>query len=351
MGTLTAPTWATPRSATVHSTRVAPTKETLSPAFTPSPIRPQAASSARPPSSAQVSGFHPPSALRSAATRCASPDARSRNSPATERTVAKSSLSLCIEPIAFCAVAIGSPGSVLGLPPAAQLLDAFLLGRIAASGGGEDPHAFGIETHPDPGEVVPAHVSRVRLDGLVAGFPGDLSFRGLLVRTVRLAVRLPSDERGVTPRDLEPVRVLREMLLGEGVEVLQRRRIVAPLPEIVPDRHPFGGGAGPIVRPGRERDDLRRHLQARGQLIGRPRWTGRLALRGRGRGGRQHGPGAAARQTHPESSAKPSAPITGRRARATPAGWRSDYAWSFRLTRRRGSGCPRRRRAAACTHR
>src|SRR3989441_5502540 len=138
MGTLTAPTWATPRSATVHSTRVAPTKETLSPAFTPSPIRPQAASSARPPSSAQVSGFHPPSALRSAATRCASADARSRNSPATERTVAKSSLSLCIEPIAFCAVAIGSPGSVLGLPPAGQLLDALLLGRIAASRGVED---------------------------------------------------------------------------------------------------------------------------------------------------------------------------------------------------------------------
>src|SRR6267143_2865666 len=138
MGTLTAPAWATPRSATVHSTRVAATSETLSPAFTPTAMRPQAASSARPPSSPQVSGFHAPPTLRSAATRCASPDARNRKSPATERTVAKSSLSLCIVPIVFCAVAIGISGSMLGLPPAGQLLDALLLGRIAASRSVED---------------------------------------------------------------------------------------------------------------------------------------------------------------------------------------------------------------------
>src|SRR2546430_2639283 len=46
-----------PRSATVRSTRVEPTSETLSPAFTPDAIRPQAASSAAPANSAQVSGF------------------------------------------------------------------------------------------------------------------------------------------------------------------------------------------------------------------------------------------------------------------------------------------------------
>src|SRR3989442_11712263 len=277
MGPLPAPAWAMPRSATVHSTRVAPTSETLSPGLTPTAIRPQAASAASPPSSPQVSGFHPPPALRSAATRCASAEARSRNNPATERTVAKSSLSLCIEPIVFCAVAIGSPKSGLGLPPAGQVLDALLLGRIAASLGvedllhqlvglvvlaleavheqrvgqvqlgapvawvrahrdpqhpdrlvqvalrpgqleevpaphhlrrsveevlvdaqrreqalaklafqplrerGQDPHAFRVEAHADAGKIVAAHVSGVRLDGLVAGLPGDLPFGGLLV--------------------------------------------------------------------------------------------------------------------------------------------------------------------------
>src|SRR5258708_7876189 len=106
MGTLTAPACAIPRSATVHSTRVEPTKETLSSGFTPDAIRAQAASSARPPSSAQVSGFQAPPVLRSAAIRCGSLDARSRNSPARERTAAKPSFSLCIESIVFCAVAI-----------------------------------------------------------------------------------------------------------------------------------------------------------------------------------------------------------------------------------------------------
>src|SRR5229473_4905852 len=130
MGTLTPPAWAMPRSATVHSTRVEPTSETLSPGFTPAAMRPQAASSPRPASSAQVSGFQPPPVLRSAATRCGSPAARNRNSPATERTVAKSSLSLCIEPIAFCAVAIGCSRSVLRLPLASQVLDAFLLRQV-----------------------------------------------------------------------------------------------------------------------------------------------------------------------------------------------------------------------------
>src|SRR5690242_7110359 len=132
MGTLTPPAWATPRSATVHSIRVEPTRETLSPGFTPSAMSPHAASSPIPASSAQVSGFHAPEVLRTAATRCASPAARSRNSPATDRTVAKSSLSLCIEPIVFCAVAIsGAPESVPGLPLAGHLLHALLLGRIA----------------------------------------------------------------------------------------------------------------------------------------------------------------------------------------------------------------------------
>src|SRR5216684_4440503 len=130
MGTLTPPAWAMPRSATVHSTRVEPTSETLSPGFTPAAMRPQAASSARPANSAQVSGFQAPPVLRSAATRCGSPAARNRNNPATERTVAKSSLSLCIEPIAFCAVAIGCSRSVLRLPLASLVLDAFLLRQV-----------------------------------------------------------------------------------------------------------------------------------------------------------------------------------------------------------------------------
>src|SRR5712692_3239909 len=130
MGTLTPPAWAMPRSATVHSTRVEPTSETLSPGFTPTAMSPQAASSPRPASSAQVTGFQPPPVLRSAATRWGSPAARSRNSPATERTVAKSSLSLCIEPIAFGAVAIGCSRSVLRLPLAGLVLDASLLRQV-----------------------------------------------------------------------------------------------------------------------------------------------------------------------------------------------------------------------------
>src|SRR4051812_25772099 len=95
-----------PRSATFHSRRVVAIKDTLSPGFTPEAIRPQAASWARPASSAQVSGSQAPPALRSAAIRCGSLDTRSRNSPARERTAAKSSFSLCIESIVFCAVAI-----------------------------------------------------------------------------------------------------------------------------------------------------------------------------------------------------------------------------------------------------
>src|SRR5438309_467391 len=95
-----------PRSATVHSTRVEPTSETLSPAFTPDAIRPQAASSAAKANSAQVRGFQAPPALRSAAVRCGSRSTRSRNRPATESAVAKSSFRLCIERIVCCAVAM-----------------------------------------------------------------------------------------------------------------------------------------------------------------------------------------------------------------------------------------------------
>src|SRR5882762_3571232 len=89
-----------------HSTRVEPTSETLSPAFTPDAIRPQAASSAAPANSAQVSGFQAPPALRSAAVRCGSRPTRSRNRPATEPAVARSSFRLCIERIVCCAVAM-----------------------------------------------------------------------------------------------------------------------------------------------------------------------------------------------------------------------------------------------------
>src|SRR5438874_9329321 len=141
MGTLTAPVCAMPRSATVHSTRVAPISATLSPGCTASATRPQAASSADPASSAQVSGFQAPEILRTAATRCGSLAARSRKRSATERTAAKSSLSCCIEPIFFCAIAIvaaPSPASVLLLPLARALLDPGLLGQVASAGRGED---------------------------------------------------------------------------------------------------------------------------------------------------------------------------------------------------------------------
>src|SRR5215470_273273 len=132
MGTLTPPACETPRSATVHSTRVDPIKATLSPVFTPAAIRPQPASSASPASSDQVSGFQAPEILRSAATRCGSPAARSRNKPATERTAAKSSFNFCIEPMVFCAVAIAElRKSVPRLPLAGHLLDALLLGRVS----------------------------------------------------------------------------------------------------------------------------------------------------------------------------------------------------------------------------
>src|SRR5216683_2160674 len=89
-----------------------------------------------------------------------------------------------------------------------------------------------------------------------------------------------------------PQTICGAMLLDEVLELLEHRGIVAPLPEIVPGGHPVGGNAG-------------------------PRRTGRLALRHRRRGGGEHGHGAAARETHSNSSGKPSAPITGRRARAT----------------------------------
>src|SRR5205823_4009736 len=131
--------------------------------------------------------------------------------------------------------------------------------------------------HPHSGEIVAADVARVRLDGLVAGLPGYLPFGGLLVGAVGLAVRLPGHQGRLAARGLEAIRILGETLFGEHLQLLDRRRVVAPLPEVVPARHPFGRRAGTLVHLGRGVDDLRRHLQTRWELVGRSRWTRRLA--------------------------------------------------------------------------
>ena len=99
MGTLTAPQCAMPRSATVHSRRVAPISAAISPLRSPSARRPQAASSAWAASSPQESGVQLPATLRTAAMRCPSRDARNRNRSATELSPEKSSFSFCIEAI------------------------------------------------------------------------------------------------------------------------------------------------------------------------------------------------------------------------------------------------------------
>src|SRR5437588_6328223 len=346
MGTLTAPACAVPRSATVHSTRVLPMSDTLSAGFTPRAMSPHAASSAKAANSAQVSGFHAPATLRKAATRCASPAARKRKRSATDRTPAKSSLSCCIEPIFFCAIAISSlrNGSVVRLPLTCAFLDPGFLGGIVAAGRrenpvdqlmrlvvlsgqpvqvegvrqvqlgagvvrvcadrdlehfdrllgitlrpgqleeipapddlrravekvlvdaqrrqeplaelalqslrqrGEDADTFRVEADADSRVVVPAHVGLVGPDRLVRRLPRDLSLGGLALRSIRLAVRFPRDERCLAPVRLEPVGILTEVLFGQLLQSLDRGNVVALPPESVPLREPVRGRAGRRLR-------------------------------------------------------------------------------------------------------
>src|SRR2546427_2542023 len=144
MGTPIAPHREMPRSANVHSRRVDAMIETISPFFTPSAIRPQAASSLSLASCAQVASCQLPETLRRAAVRCASVATRCRKSWATDWMAASSLRCFCIAPRCVCAVAMpellllrGVGRSVRFDPVAGLLLHPPFLGGIVARRGVE----------------------------------------------------------------------------------------------------------------------------------------------------------------------------------------------------------------------
>src|SRR5437899_1592748 len=185
MGTATAPTAAIPRSATVHSTRVAARMETMSPLFTPMAIRPHAVSSASLASCAQVTSCHRPATLRRAAVRCASIPARCRKSCVTDWMFARSLRCFCIALTWLSAVAMQSlllrrVGRSVRVDPVARLLlHPPLLRRIVARGSIEDLlHELRTFVDLVPvgitiGEIdLRPQVLRVRADGLAQHLRG-----------------------------------------------------------------------------------------------------------------------------------------------------------------------------------
>src|SRR5712691_11154326 len=144
MGTATAPANATPRSHTVHSTRVEPRMETISPFFTPSAARPHPASSPSWASCVQLTSCQTPFTLRRAAVRWPSCATRCWKSCATEVTLTRSPRIFAIALRRLSAVAMMSSfpkeslarvrraGSVRRDPPLCHVPEALVLGRIVA---------------------------------------------------------------------------------------------------------------------------------------------------------------------------------------------------------------------------
>src|SRR6266851_1959764 len=176
MGTPTAPAWAMPRSATVHSTRVLAMMETISPFFTPNATSPQAVSSPSCASWAQLTSCHAPATLRRAAVRCASCAARCWKSCATELTLASSLRCFCIafRWLSAVAMVLLPAGLVVGHPLPCPVLQALVIGWIAAAALGVEDFLYQLAAlvrarvaDERIGEVdLRPPVARVRLDRL-----------------------------------------------------------------------------------------------------------------------------------------------------------------------------------------
>src|SRR2546427_1186519 len=252
MGTATAPAAATPRSATVHSTRVPARMETMSPLFTPTAISPHPVSSPSFASCAQVTSSQRPETLRRAAVRCPSIPARWRKSCVTDWMFASSLRCFCIALTWLSAVAMRNlllrrVGRSVRLDPVASLLlQAPLLRGIVARRSIEDLlHQLGAFVDLVPvgitiGEVdLRPQVLRVGADGLgqylrglvdVALGPGKLEEIAApddLRRSIQVVLVDP--ERGEDPIakfPLEPLGERRDDPDALGVEADSHRCVV-----------------------------------------------------------------------------------------------------------------------------